>query len=391
MSKDGVALRADVAAAVARFLDPVGAGMNVSATCRDLGISTKTFYKYAARFDDEGVAGFYPRTRRPTTSPRVLAPELEDVLITVRKQQREQGWDYGADAVLMLLEDNADSPWPADLALPSRSTINRVFQRHGVLTPTPKRRPRPRYRRFARDQVNALWQYDGFDYRLATGKTVVVLHLSDDCSRLDLALNAVRSENSQDVWQTFCSAAEHYGLPAQVLSDNGTAFSGKRRGWTSAFEHNLTELNIDAITSSVNHPQTCGKNERAHQRVRKWLRQRPTAATLAELQELLDTYRNQFNARRNQVLNGLSPNQPYELGPLARPAHAHTPTHVTRALVSGRGAVAVDNTLIGIGRTHATLTATIFRTGDHVVIFIDNTLVRELYIDRNTRYQPRHH
>lgn len=390
MGKDGVAVRADVAAAVARFLDPEGSGMNVSATCRDLGISTKTFYKYAARFSHEGVEGFYPRSRRPATSPRELDLELEDVLLTVRKQQQDQGWDYGADAVLMLLEDNTDTLWPADVELPSRSTINRVFQRRGVLSPTPKRRPRRRYRRFARDRVNALWQYDGFDYRLATGKSVVVLHLSDDCSRVDLALNAVTSENSHDVWQTFCVAAERYGLPTQVLSDNGTGFSGKRRGWTSAFEQNLSDLGIKAITSSVNHPQTCGKNERAHQRVRKWLRRQPIAGDIEQLQTLLDAYRAQFNTRRNQVLEGLTPHQRYDLGPTAFPTHVEVTTHLTRAPVSDRGAVAVDNTLIGLGRAHAARTATVFRTGDHAVIFIDDTLVRELYIDRNRRYQPRH-
>ncbi len=51
---------------------------------------------------------------------------------------------------------------------------------------------------------------------------VVVLHISDDCSRLDLALRVARSENSTQVWETFCLAADRYGLPAAVWTDNGT-------------------------------------------------------------------------------------------------------------------------------------------------------------------------
>ena len=57
----------DIASAVARvaYGDPV----NVTELCRSLGISRKTFYKYLARYRAEGVEGFFPRSRRPRTSP----------------------------------------------------------------------------------------------------------------------------------------------------------------------------------------------------------------------------------------------------------------------------------------------------------------------------------
>ena len=44
-----------------------------------------------------------------------------------------------------------------------------------------RRAPRPRSRRFQRDKVNDLWQYDGFEWGLGDGTKVVVLHLNDDC------------------------------------------------------------------------------------------------------------------------------------------------------------------------------------------------------------------
>lgn len=386
MARDGVAVDAELAAAVAAYAD--GGAMNVSARCRDLGVSTTTFYKYAARFQARGVEGLFPDSRRPRTSPGRLSAELEDVLVRVRKEEAGAGWDYGADAVLLRLREDPAS-WPADRPLPARATINRVFEARGLSAKVPQRRPRKRPRRFARERVNELWQYDGFEYRLTDGTLAVVLHLTDDCSRVDLALQAVRSENGADVWETFCLAVARYGLPVAVLNDNGTAFSGYRRGWTSAFEQRLAGLAVQTMCSSVAHPQTCGKNERAHQRVLKWLEKQPVARDLAELQDFLDHYREAFNSRGSQVHGGLSPNQRFDLGPLAAPEGILEPvTHLTQHQVSTTGSIGLNGFLIGLGRRHAAKAATVFRNGDHLTVFIADQLARELTLDRTRRYQP---
>lgn len=386
MARDGVAVDAELAAAVAAFAD--GVAMNVCARCRDLGVSTTTFYKYVARFHERGVEGLFPDSRRPHASPGRLPAELEDVLVRVRKEEADRGWDYGADAVLLRLAENPEW-WPQERVLPSRATINRVFEARGLLDKMPQRRPRRRSRRFQRDRVNELWQFDGFEYRLAGGSIAVVLHLNDDCSRVDLALQAAVSENSADVWDTFCLAVARYGLPVAVLNDNGTAFSGRRRGWTSAFEQRLADLAVQAICSSVAHPQTCGKNERAHQRVLKWLHKQPVAHDLAELQSLLDRYREAFNSRGSQVHNGLTPNQRFDLGPLARPEGVlEAVTAVTRHRVSATGSIGLNAFLIGLGRAHAAKSATVFRNADHLTVFIEDQLARELTLDRSRRYQP---
>lgn len=380
-------MRAEVAAEVASFV--IGPGTNVAARCRELGISRKTFYKYVTRFRQGGVEGFYPDSRRPLTSPTRLPVELEDVLVTIRKEQAGQGWDYGADAVLMRLEERPEL-WPPGRALPSRATVNRIFDARGQLAKVPARRPRRKPRRFARSRVNELWQFDGFDYRLADDARVVVLHLTDDCSRVDLALDAAASENGADIWATFSRAVTRYGLPEQLLTDNASAFSGKRRGWTSEFEAKLDGLGVHTISSRVGHPQTCGKNERAHQRVQKWLERRPPARDLAELQALLDTYREAFNSRRNRVLDKLTPNQRFDLGPLAGPDWTREPvTHITPHRVDKNGAIALSGFVIGgLGRKHAGKTATCIRNSDVIVVFIDDHLARTLTLDRTRRYQP---
>ena len=390
MARDGVAVDARFAAAVGAYVtDP--STVDVAATCRKVGVSRQTFYKYVRRYRLLGVAGLYPDSRRPRRSPTRLPVELEDVLITIRKQEAEAGWDYGADAVLMRLEEQIavdPSRWPPDRGLPARSTVNRVFDERGQLAKVPQRKPRRRVRRFERGEVNALWQFDGFDYALADGTAAVVLQLTDDCSRTDLALQAAVSENGADVWATFCVAVERYGLPIQMLTDNGNAFSGRRRGWRSAFERHLVDLGVQPITARVAHPQTCGKNERAHQRVQKWLARRPAAADLEELQALLDTYRQAFNQRRNRVLGKLTPHQRFDLGPIATiPDLPPAVTILTRHTVTRTGSIGIDGLLIGLGRRHAGQPAIAFRTGDYIAVFIDERLVRDLVLDHTRRYQ----
>jgi hypothetical protein len=48
-------------------------------------------------------------------------------------------------------------------------------------------------------------------------------------------------------------------------------------------ERHLAEKGIMTIASTVRHPQTCGKNERVHQTLQKWLAKQPAPATLAAL------------------------------------------------------------------------------------------------------------
>jgi hypothetical protein len=401
MARDGEAVDWALASAVALFVE--GDEFNVAARCRDLGVSRQTFYKYVRRFTAEGVDGLRVRSRRPLPSGTSSGTDRtsgsgcgpvqawEEVLVRVRKQEAEAGWDYGAAAVGMRLRERPDL-WPQGATrVPSRSTINRVFAARGQLVRTPQRRPRPAVRRFERARPNELWQYDGFrlGYRLGDRTRPMVLQLIDDCSRLELSLQVATSENHDEVWACFALAVSRYGPPAQMLTDNGTAFSGQRRGWTSQFETNLAALGVESITCQVGHPQTCGKGERAHQRVAKWLARQPVAADREQLQRQLDAYREQYNHRGHQALAGATPQARFDQGPIATPnPDLEAKTVITDHLVTSRGAIGVNGKLIGISRRYTGQTATVFRTRDHLAVFIANRLVGQTTIDRTRRYQP---
>ena len=387
MARDGVAVDPMFAALVVRYVE--GDRFDVTAQCRQLGASTTAFYKYVARFRAEGLDGFYPRTRRPLSSPAAVSAAVEDAVVRARKELSDEGWDAGADSIGFWLSDQPE--WlPAGSGVPSRATINRILRRRGLAEVVPSRRPRRADRRFEAKRPNTRWQMDGFVVKLADATKVVVLHLLDDCSRLDLGMHVIGSENSREVWAGFLATAAAYGLPRELLTDNGTAFSGKRRGWMTPLEENLRALGVHTLTCTPGHPQTCGKVERAHKTVRKWLRKRPPAETVEELQALLECYRVRYNTRRRKKhLGGLTPAQRYVLGPLDGPANGplQPETVFTHATVSTSGCIGVLGHLVGIGRRHAGRQVALIRRGRQIAVFDDHSLLAEIDLKPDRRYQ----
>lgn len=390
MARDGVAVDAVLAAAVARYAG--GEGFSVSARCAELGVSRQTFYKYLHRFRAEGVEGFFPRSRRPRAQPSAVAASVEEAVVLARKRLADAGLDNGASSIRWWLVDHPEQwqPSAAALGVPSRATINRVLDRRGMLVRHPRRRPRRTRRRFARSARNDLWQMDGYALALAGAGRAVVIEILDDHTRLMLACHAAPSENATDAWAAFSTAAGRYGLPRQLLTDNGRAFNGHRRGFTTDLEAAVSELGVAPISSSVAHPQTCGKSERGHATARRWLASRPRPHDLSELAALLETYRGIYNRRRHQALHGLTPEQAWAIAPASGPygAPLAAPLHVSTPRISPAGCIGLDNTEISIGRRYKDHTATAFRSGDHVAVFVDATLVRELTLERTRRYQP---
>ena len=76
MATKVIAMQVKLAAVLAR--QSQGERLDVSATCRQLEISRPTFYKYAARFEADGVEGLIEQSRRPHSSPGRTASAVEE-------------------------------------------------------------------------------------------------------------------------------------------------------------------------------------------------------------------------------------------------------------------------------------------------------------------------
>ena len=365
------------------FASVQAGGESVTAVCVRLGISRTSYYKYSARFRSEGLEGLRPRSRRPVTSPASTPPQMVELITTARAELAAEGWDNGALSIRNRLLREGHQP-------PSWRTIHRVLVREGLVVPQPRKRPRSSYRRFEVPAPDDCWQIDSFGYLLAGGEPVVVFEVKDDCSRTQIANLAWTAEDGMGAWECLARGIDAFGQPRLLLSDNSLAFSGKAHGRIVLVERNLLVLGIKPITSRPLHPQTCGKNERGHQTLQRWLAARPTAATLVELQALLDRYQAEYNNRPHQ---GLDPNQtPLERRIVAArrpptPVRADQPTVVRHCAVNARGYLSWDGVRIAVGAEFAGRTLLVFGTGDHLLIFYRHHLVRDLILDRSRRYQ----
>jgi hypothetical protein len=230
---------------------------------------------------------------------------------------------------------------------------------------------------------------DGTTYRLATGREVKILKIIDDFSRAELMALAAISENLRDTKRCLLLAIERHGPPAAMLTDRGGALNGDPNK-ASQFRDLVTSLGIEAISSRGHHPQTCGKNERSHQTMERWLQAQPTATDLAELQQLLDRYQALFNnTRPHQALAGATPAERYSSRDkaVAGDPQPTRQTSITHVLVSAHGEIASGRQYVGVGRALAGKRVTVLREGNHVTITHRGQLIRSLELDPSVRYQ----
>lgn len=364
----------------------------ISAFCRDNGISRPTFYKWRDRFREEGPDGLLERSRRPLTSPTATSAEIEELVIKVRKELDDFGGENGSWSIRQELVLRSDGG-----PVPSESTIWRILTRRGMIVAEPKKRPKGSLRRFVFARPNDCWQIDATHLTLAHGNEIEIINIIDDHSRLCVAALAVTSCTTVNAWAALAQAGARWGLPARILSDNGTPFNQSRRGHRCLFESNVRAAGIIPIASTPYHPQTCGKVERFHQTLKAWLaRQSRQPATITELQALLDTFVEHYNTvRPHRSLDGRRPAAVWGAQPQAVPAN--TPitetVNLRRQLKVGKdGNIRLttgDNCWnINVGVEYAGLTLDVIINTLDCIIFHDRQLVRSLRIDPTKFHQP---
>lgn len=376
-----VKLTAAVVAAAA------GSDLNVSAVCRDAGVSRKTFYKWVDRYRVEGLSGLEDRPRRPRRTPHRVAGEVEDAIVRLRKELGDAGLDHGASTIQWHLGRQ-----PGGGGVPSVATVHRVLVRRGLVEPAPKKRPKSSWKRFEAPAPNERWQIDAMDWTIATG-VVRVFNVIDDHSRVLVASRAVLEASSEEAWATFSAAAAVWGLPAGVLSDNGLCFSGRLRGFEVFFERQLHLVGVRTSTGRPRHPQTTGKVERVQQTLKKWLRRQPLAGNLAELQAQLDAFARVYNHERPH--QGIGRQIPIDRWRATEPATPGAPIpspdrleHRHTSIIDKRGTAAAAEYQIHVGAEFHGRHALTIVSGLYAAVFLDGVLQRHVKLDPTKRYQP---
>ncbi len=189
-----------------------------------------------------------------------------------------------------------------------------------------------------------------------------------------------------------------HGAPASLLCDNGAVFTATPRGGKVLLQLEMERLGVTAKNSRPYHPQTCGKVERLHQTLKRYLARQAPARTLAELQAQLDAFAHYYNAiRPHRALGGRTPLQAYSARIKARPPSNGRPeTHfrVRHDKVDSQGTVTLrhDSRLhhIGVGRAHKGRPIKLL-VADRDIRVLDlktGELIRRLTLDPSRDYQP---
>lgn len=365
-------------------------GRSKSAVARDYGVSRRWVITLVQRYLADGEEGLQPRSRRPRSSPHRTCQAVEDEIVEIRKDLDKDGHEAGAATIAFHLEQRHG-------IAPAVSTIWRILSARGFVTPQPHKRPQSSYLRFAAEQPNERWQLDITHWALAGGAQVEILNQLDDHSRLCVGSNALRVFKAADVDASFRKAAARYGDPASMLSDNGAVFTGRSRGGGRvALEITLDGRGIRFRHSRPYHPQTCGKVERFHQTLKKWLSHQPRATTPRQLQGQLDTFRAYYNeVRPHRALGRRTPSQAYSARPKAVPTgrpldDTHYRIRHDRIDPSGVFTLRHNSRLhhIGVGRRHAGTDILVLVHDLRIrVLSTDGELLRELQLDPTKDYQ----
>jgi transposase InsO family protein len=353
------------------------------------GISKSWIYVLIERFRAGGYEALEPRSRRPRSCSHQTPPGTVERILQLRRELAAEGHDCGPVTIAHHLEQ-------AGLPVPSAGTIWRILKREGLILAQPQKRPRSSLVRFQADLPNELWQTDITHWQLADGEHAEILNVIDDHSRLFICSHAYSYVKARDVVESFHRAAELHGLPAALLSDNGAVFTGTARHGKVQLQTELEQLGVAAKNSRPYHPQTCGKIERLHQTLKRYLDKQPPAATLKDLQAQLDAFLHYYNhIRPHRALEGLTPLQAYSTRIKAQPASqpANTYFRVRQDKVDATGKVSLRHLSrlykIGVGRAHkGQAVKLLIADRDIRVIDLNGQLLRQLTLDPNRTYQP---
>jgi transposase InsO family protein len=256
--------------------------------------------------------------------------------------------------------------------LPGRSAVYRALVRHGLVQARKRRRRREDYRRWERPRAMDLWQMDVMGrVFLADGTEVKIVTGIDDHSRFVVCAAAVMRATARPVCQALTAALRRYGIPGQILTDNGKVFTarfGPGPGPVMS-DRICAENGIKHLLTKPYSPTTTGKVERLHKTMRAEFFRAADGkyATLAGLQAALDAWVSDYNtARPHQSCGGRPPVERFRLAgrnkeaaedgpapvPVTPPAKTQRPPGVSR-WVNAHGKISLGGFTYAAGASYA--------------------------------------
>jgi transposase InsO family protein len=323
-------------------------GRTVSDVAGQLSVSRRTMHRWLARYETDGLEGLGDGSHRPAHCPHQMPAAVEVLVLEMRRSHPY----WGARRIAYELARKGVQP------APSESGVYRCLVRAAVIDPMTRRRRRETWKRWERGASMELWQLDVVHgFALADGTAAKALTGIDDHSRFCISARLMLRERTQAVCDGFSSALLEYGVPAQVLTDNGKVFTGRfaQPPVEVLFDRICRENGVDHILTHPRSPTTTGKIERFHRTLRVDFNTRQVFKNLKTAQEALDEWVTYYNTQRpHQALEDATPESRFR----ARDAEVRHPLrHPERSgeqwvsrRVAPNGIVCVDSQHISVGK-----------------------------------------
>jgi transposase InsO family protein len=291
------------------------------------GVSRQSVHSWCARYAADGLAGLVDRSRPPDSCAHQTDTEIEVQVCELRRRHPRWGPRRIAHEIALRT--------PVGTRSPSRSTVARILLRNGLVEPRTRRRKRSDYIRWERAEPMALWQLDIVGgLMLVDGTECKIVTGVDDCSRFNVIASVVSRATGRAVCLAFAEALRRYGIPDEVLTDNGKQFTDRfGKGGEVLFDRICRDNAITHRLTQPASPTTTGKVERFHQTLRReWLDHAGPFETVLAAQAGLDSWITSYNCDRpHQALDMAYPADRFAAGqdrrtgeqllPLRLPAH----------------------------------------------------------------------
>lgn len=281
--------------------------------CRSFGISTKTGYKWLARYELHGLSGLSDLSRRPLHSHNQLPDDIVSLFVQTRKEHP----NWGPKKLRAFLQ--AKDP---QLLLPAPSTISDWLKRYGLIKPRKRRLRVPLHTDpFAPCAFpNEVWCVDfKGNFEMKDGARCYPLTLMDAHSRYLLKCEGLPNQQEHLVRHHFELAFQEFGVPRRIRSDNGSPFASLGIGGLSALSIWWIKLGIIPERIEPGHPEQNGRHERMHRTLKEEAVSPPKENFLAQ-QKAFDEFRKEYNeVRPHEALKQEVPYKHYIVSPRAYP------------------------------------------------------------------------
>ena len=224
-----------------------------------------------------------------------------------------------------------------------------------------------------------LWQMDVVGgFLLADGTTAKALTGVDDHSRFCISARLMLRERTQLVCDGFAVALRTYGVPEQVLTDNGKVFTGRfAQPPVEVLFDRICRLNgVEHLLTQPRMPTTTGKIERFHRTLRTEFDTRQVFTNLRTAQGALDEWVKYYNTgRTHQSLSDATPASRFQPAARTLLPERNGEQWVSRSVARNR-VVCVGWQQVSVGKNYSGSACDVLVTDALLQFWVGNELLK---------------